>query len=266
MINAFVDAGFLYCINPGDKVKFYDATSKVFSGEQKIVDPLKKQSRTKKKSYGGYYYRCHDINFKAEIITWGKLPKKWDKTWVTKGSNHYLIKFDNATFIRIKSKYSDTLRLILPDIMWNIARGSPKQYLFKQARLLMGSFCSKYNVSVRNLVECEGTSYAIAVRHPELAKLAQKNTIYFDNGCTLDASHGTPEFEGPLNIMQELISLPERVIELENDTSKLKQTILDIKVILNDMKSATNELKSSIVELKDIFSQSKLPDERMDVT
>jgi hypothetical protein len=265
MINALVDVGFLYCINEGDKVKFYEATSKVFTGEQKIVDQLNQLSKSRKKSYGGYY-RCHNINFKAEIISWGKLPKKWDDIWSTKGSSHFLIRIDNVPFIRIKSKYSDTLRLQIPDVMWNIARGSPKQYLFKQARLLMGSFCSKYNVRVRNLVECEGTSYAIAVRHPELAKFAQKKTIHFDNGCTLDASHGNPEFEGPLNIMQELLSLPERVTELEKENTMLKQTILELKVFSNDMKNVMNELKSSIVEFKDMFSKSKLPDEKRDVT
>jgi hypothetical protein len=234
ILRSFVELGFLYCVNPRDRVKIYEATTRRFSGEQKLVDSITFQSRIPKKDYGGYYTRCHGLRYRALIKTWGKDPAFLDDQWETRGSVHYLyhqsfqgLSVEPVAFIRCKSRYSDTLSIIFPDRFFNTQRsGDVGDWLFNQVRKVVGWFCSEYGMVVSELRECSGVSHAISVRHPELVKLAQERTVYFDNGAVLDASHGTPELEGPEDLMRELFRLPGRVDALEKRVDRIEDGLV----------------------------------------
>lgn len=252
ILKAFEKLGFLVCINPGDKVKFYEATKKSFSpdDEKQLSTILREKPR--KKAYGGYETRVHGISFKANIISWKK-GIRWDYTWSTNHTNHYLLRKKDFTFIRHKGKRKDTLVIVIPDLLWNVrCKGSVTDAIRHKARLAMGAFASHYKIRLKDFVECPGTSYAIPVRNIELVKMAQRKTVYFDSGAMLDASHGVPEFEAPLNIMQELLSLPDRVSQLEQNLNKLELTL--------------SKISQQMDRVEKFFSNPKIPDEKRDVT
>ena len=252
MISALEMAGFLVCINPGDKVKFYEATKKPLTPDDTNALSTILQEKPCKTGYGGYQTRVHGISFKANILQWKK-GIRWDYTWSTNNTNHYLLRKDDITFIRHKGKNKDTLVLVIPDILWNVrTKGSVTKEIRHKARIIMGNFASHYGIRLNGFVECPGTSYAIPVRNVELVKMAQKKTVYFENGTILDASHGFPEFEAPLNMMQELLSLPNRVSQLEQNFEKLESTL--------------SRISQQMDRIEKLFSQPKLPDEKRDVT
>jgi hypothetical protein len=182
-----------------------------------------------------------------------------DDQWETRGTVHYLyhqtfqgLSIEPVTFIRHKSNHTDTLSIIFPDRYFNTQReGDVGDWLFNQVRKVLGWFCTEYGTSVSELRECSGVSHAISVRHPELVKLAQERTVYFDNGAVLDASHGTPELEGPEDLMRELFRLPARVDALEKRMDRIE--------------SSVEKLTGSIERLLRIFDAPVRPDERLDV-
>ena len=232
-INAMISLGFLYCVNPRDRVKIYEATTRRFTGEPSLVDSITLQSKKQKIEYGGYYNRCHGLRYRALIKKWGEDPAYLDDQWETRGSVHYMyhqtfqgLSIDPVTFIRCKGRYSDTLSIIFPDRYFNTQReGDVGAWLFNQVRKVAGWFCSEYGSVISELRECSGVSHAIRVRHPELVKLAQERTIHFDNGAVLDASHGTPELEGPEDLMRELFRLPARMDELERRVNRIESSV-----------------------------------------
>ncbi len=259
IISAFEQAGFLVCVNPRDKVKFYEATTKSFSPDEinSITTILREKPR--KTSYGGYETRVHGISFKATIISWKK-NVKWDNVWTTNGTRHFLLNFQEYTFIRHKSTRKDTLVIIIPDLLWNIrTKGSVNDAVRRKARVMLGEFAGRYGIRLKGFIECSGTSYAIPVRSPELVKMAQKKTVYFENGAVLDASHGIPEFEAPLNVMQDLLSLPDRVSQLES-------SLLRMSELVSGFAEKIDGLSNQLDRIEKMFSHPKLPDDRRDVT
>jgi hypothetical protein len=262
--------GFLYCVNPGDKVKFYEATKKKFTGEDYFLVSTILKEKTTKNLYGGYYTRCHGLSYKAIIKSFTS-DIKWDDSWNTKGSRHDILYYPvknlgTVSFIRITSKYSDVLRINLPSTLWNARKGNPSDYLFNIAKQVARWFSFTFSVSLSDLEACKGESLGIALRDPALVKLAQEKTIYFSNGTMIDASHGVAEFEGPNNIMSELFSLIPRVAKLEQEMVILTKAVTTLIPQVEKLSPEIQKLSKQVEELLKLFSQPKLPDSFKDVT
>lgn len=239
VLGTLVDCGFLVMVNPGDRVRFYAATKKKYSPDADVALTTNIHEKTKRMDYGGYYSRCHGISFKARVKTWGK-SITWDKEWQTRGSCHYLYRYPFARlgsvcFTRIVGRDCDTLRVDLPPIRWNVGRGDPDKYLYGVARKVTGWFCDRYAVSVSGLVKCDGDKHGLVVRDSSLVKVAQEKTIVWSNGVELDASHGVPEFEGPWDVMSELLALPKRVEALERAVAGLSSSIPLLQKSIDDL-------------------------------
>jgi archaellum component FlaC len=116
------------------------------------------------------------------------------------------------------------------------------------------------------LEACKGESLGIALRDPALVKIAQEKTVYFSNGTMIDASKGVAEFEGPNNIMSELFSLPARVTKLENEMVILTDVVTNLTFQIEKISPEIQKLSKQVEELLRLFSQPKLPDEKIDVT
>jgi hypothetical protein len=56
VVNALIGQGFLRCINPLDKVKFYEPTKKVFKGDVHIVWSTIQRKKTLKMDEGGFFH------------------------------------------------------------------------------------------------------------------------------------------------------------------------------------------------------------------
>jgi hypothetical protein len=256
ILKALEVSGFLVCVNARDKVKFYESTSKKLTPRSVQILSTILREKPSKLSYGGYETRVHSISFRAEVLSWKKRVH-WNYTWSTNDTKHYLLKKGDNTFIRHKSKHRDTLRLVIPDMLWNVSqKGSVTHALKHKARLLMGNFATQYGVRLKEFRECPGTSYALPVRNPELVDIAQDRTVYFDKKAMLDASHGIPEFEAPLNMMVELLSLPERVSQLETDVAVIKQIIpkltKQVDTVIKNQDTISLELKTISNQLSDM--------------
>lgn len=239
ILGALVDSGFLVMVNPGDRVRFYAPTKKKYSPDVDVVISTYLKEKTAKMGYSGYFTRCHGLSYTAVVKTWGK-SITWDKEWKSRGASHYLYRYPFARlgsvgFTRIRGKYSDTLRVDLPPVRWSVARGDPEQYLYGVARKVTGWFCDRYDVVVSGLVKCDGDKHGLVVRDAGLVKVAQEKTFSWSNGVELDASHGVPEFEGPWDVMSELLRLPKRVEMLERAVAVLSQSIPLLQKSVDDL-------------------------------
>lgn len=266
IINALVDMGFLVCSNPRDRVRFYEATKKSLSPDDAVILSTYLREKSVKKVYPGYNMRCHGLSFRADVVTWGK-ELKWDKEWQTRGSHHYFYMYPFAGlgsvgFHRICSRSSDVLRVNLPNIRWNIERGSSvEQYIGNVAKKVLSWFCDQYHVSILNIRKCEGDSAGLPVRDRELVRLAQKRSVVFDDGFMLDASppDNVPEFEGPIGKMAELLKSPSRLDIMEERVMRLEQSV--DRVI-----AKIDAVSTKFDSLMKMFDAPRLPDERRDVT
>ena len=270
ILKALVDAGFLTCANPGDRIRFYAPTKKKFSPDDSVILSTILREKIKKNDYGGYYSRCHGVSFKAEILSFKK-EVKWDKSWLTRGCQHFVYRYPfkrlgDVCFTRIVGKTCDTLRVDIPPVRWNVVRGDPEQFLLNMARKLMGWFCDAFEVSVSGLVKCDGEKHGLVVRQHDLVRVAQEKTIKWSNGVELDASHGVPEFEGPWDVMSELLRLPKRVESLECRVRHLEVVLERVIVSMERVEKNIVRVEQSINQMVDGLNVPGKKDTFNDVT
>lgn len=259
ILKALVELGFIYCINQSERVHIYEATKKPFPSDDVVILSTISRRMRGKAAYKGYSMRCHGLFFKADVVSWGR-ELKWDKEWETKGSHHSFFVYPvrnlgSVSFHRVTSRYSDVLRVNLPNIHWSVEREYPvEKYIGNIARKVYSWFCREYSVSILNIQKCEGDSAGLPVHDLEMVSLAQKRSVKFDDGFMLDASppENRPEFEGPVGKMAELISCPSRIDVLEKRVEGLVASI--------------ERLAVTVDKLVGLFDAPRLPDEKRDVT
>ena len=256
IISALETAGFLICINPGDKVKFYEATKKPLTPDDENGLSTILQKKVRKTDDRASFINCHAISYQANINSIGEV--KWDKAWKSKGVSFYFYQypFENIgsiSFVRMTGKTSDILKINLPRFTWDVRKGSPEPYLNEIASLALDWFHRRFNLSFSDFIRCKGGHYEIPVTDPDIVKLAQATTVRLGD-FTLDSSMGFPEFGSTrgYNKLQELLSLPDRVSQLEQNLEKLESTL--------------SRISQQMDRIEKLFSQPKLKDEFRDVT
>jgi hypothetical protein len=271
MIKALESSGFLLCVNAGDKVKFYRATKKPLTPDDKSQLSTILQKKTKKTDdRGSSSLSCHAISFQAKIISMDSI--KWDKTWKSKGVSFYLYQypFENIgsiSFVRIKGKSSDILKINLPRFTWDVRKGSPEPYLKEIALLAVDWFHKRFNLSFSDFKRCSGGHFEIPVTDPDLVKIAQYSTVKLGD-YTLDSSMGFAEFGSTKGYdkMEELFSLIPRVAKLEQEMVILTKAITTLIPQVEKLSPEIQKLSKQVEELLKMFSQPKIPDSFKDVT
>ena len=183
---------------------------------------------------------------------------KWDKQWKSKDVSFYLYQypFENIgsiSFVRIKGKSSDILKINLPRFTWDVRKGSPEPYLKEIALLAIDWFHKRFNLSFSDFKRCSGGHFEIPVTDPDLVKIAQYSTVKLGD-YTLDSSMGFAEFGSTkgYNKMEALFSLIPRVDKLEQDMMKLSDTLSKVSLQMD--------------RIEKLFNSPKIPDSFKDVT
>jgi hypothetical protein len=256
MIKALESSGFIHCINAGDKVKFYEATKKPLtpSDENQLSTIL--QKKVCKTDDNPSSIDCHAISYQANIKSMDEV--KWDKTWKSKGVSFYFYQYPFAnigsiSFVRTTGKTSDILKINLPRFTWDARKGSPEPYLKEIAAMALDWFHKRFNLSFSDFTRCKGGHYEIPVTDPDIVKLAQLTTVRLGD-FTLDSSIGFPQFGSTKGYykLQELLSLPNRVSQLEDNLNKLESTL--------------SKVSQQMDRIEHLFSHPKPKDEFRDVT
>jgi len=229
MTNMLVDMGFLVCVNPQDRVRFYEATKKKFSGEDAVIlSTIKQEGRISTKRRG-CFIRCHAISYLCDVERMGVVP--WDKTWETDGVTHCLYRYPfekvgEVGFQWIRGRSSNQLRINLPSMLWSHRDGSPDAFLHGVADRCGVWFMKRFCCDLRGLRQCGRGHFEMPVRDPGLVGLAQRVSVK-RGGLVLDSSLGFPEMgsvEG-FDVLGELLGLPKRVDDIEKRVERVVESV-----------------------------------------
>jgi len=263
--NALVDAGFIICTNPRDRVKFYEATRKpLLEEDAKLLSTFQREKK-RKNEHRVCFIRCHAIRFQAVIKACRKRVP-WDRSWRTRGVDHffYQFPFENigvVGFHRLRSRSSDVLLISLPSFRWDRRRGSPEPVMREIASSCGSWFMRRFNADLRDLKRCKGGHFAIPVRDPDLVKIAQRSTVRLGD-YMMDSSppSNTPEFESEgFGALERLLSLPDKVSQIERRMDRIEDSV--IRLVDN-----VEKINNAVIRLTDVFNVPSKPDELRDVT
>ena len=247
---ALVYAGYIVCIDPNSREKFYEATKKKFNLKD-IIAFTNISSVDSQRSRG----RCNILriskaSFKTAIKGFNGKKIKWDKSYkLNNGINVYQYEypFENigsVKFRRMQGPHSDNLLIILPQILWEREAGDPEDYLFEVADKAGYWFMNRFKVNLQGLEPVEKPDIGTAVREPELIHAAQ-NASFNINGIMLDAS-------GPDSTADIESKDFDDIINYLDSTKKIK--VLEIKV--NRIESILDNLT---VKIDEIFNTVVIP-------
>lgn len=262
IINALVDAGFLVCVNPRDRVRFYEATKKKLSPRTSVILSTMGREKTKKVEHGGCYIRCHAMSYLSIVKVMGRVP--WDKSWETDGVSFSLYRypFDGVgeiSFQWIRGGESNQLRINLPSLWWDDRDGDPKLFLRSVADQAGTWFMKRFKCDIRGLRQCGKGHFEVPVHDPGLISLAQASS--FRRGdFVLDTSLGYPEFGsvGGYDPLKGLLDLPKRVDVLEERIDRIEASVERLTVSID-------KVTASVERLTKLFDVPVRPDERRDV-
>lgn len=262
IINALVDAGFLVCVNPRDKIRFYEATKKQLSPDDAVILSTIQQEKKKKLEDGGCFIRCHAMSYLTEVVKMGHVP--WDKRWVANGVSHCLYRYPfdgvgEVSFQWMRGGGSNRLRINLPSIWINPSDEDPNGYLRGVADQAGTWFMKRFKCDLRGLVQCGKGHFEVPVRDPSLVSLAQRSS--FKRGdFVLDTSLGFPEFGsvGGFDPLKSVLEAPGRIDGVEERLSRIEESVERLSV-------SVEALTGRIDGLVRLLEAPKRPDEKRDV-
>jgi hypothetical protein len=254
-IQALIRNGFLVCINPGDKVRFYEATKKRFTGKDvSTVSTIQQRVKVSTEERGSFI-RVHAIRFISTVEKMGIVP--WDKKWCCKETEHYFMHYPflnvgKVGFEWIKTKRKSKLIIHMPSIRWNASDGNPELFLRGMADQCGTWFMKRYHCDLRGLRQCGRGHFEMPVHDKALVKMAQSTSVHVGD-FVLDSSLGYPEFGsvGGFDPLNELLGLPKRVDAIEVRIDRLEQSI--------------EKLVLSVDKLTRLFEAPKIKDSFRDV-
>jgi len=246
---ALIQGGYIVCINPNSRQKFYEATKKKF---------LLKDARslTKVSSVGSQrsHRRCNILfisksTYKTTVRSEPKIPVKWDdERFLTNGVKvqQYNYPFENlglVRFMRYKGSNQDNLYIVLPKILWEREAGPPHDYLREMADRCGTWFMHHFKIELSGLEESQRPDIGVAAREPELIHAAQ-NASFNVNGMMLDTS--APDYTADVESKDF-----DDIINYLDSTKKIK--ILEMKV--NHIEETISKLDSKLDYLIGLFEK-----------
>lgn len=270
IINALVDNGFLVCVNPRDRIRFYEATKKKFLDKPiSTVSTIQQKGRISTDDQGSFV-RVHAMRYVSTVEKMGKVP--WDKKWVAKETNHYFLHYPfltvgNVGFEWVVGKKKNVLIIHMPSIRWNVSDGNPELFLRGLADSCGTWFMKRYKCDLRGLAQCGKGHFEMPVHDKRLVSMAQATTIRVGD-FVLDASLGYPEFGsvGGYDLLAELLSLPKRVASLEKRMDRVESVLERIVSSMESMSVQVEKMGKQVDHLMKLFDAPKRPDGKEDVT
>ena len=257
IINRLVTGGYLICINPQSREKFYEATKKPFLlrdiKQLTKLTPVKSQRLRHRRNI----IKIQKSTFKTKIKSKPKLPLDgWeDKPPLKNGVKvqQFFWPFPNVgnvTFRRLISDNVDRLIIILPQFLWERDNGNPEQFLRETAARCGTWLMHRFKMELEGLERCQKPHHAMPLTDPRLIHMAQNGS--YNNGVLMvdsSAPDNTPEIESEnYDIIDGLTTVVPRVNKLEKEVGEIKSMIVDFRA-----------------EFNSVFSQPARPDERRDV-
>jgi hypothetical protein len=266
--------GFIVCINPKSRDRFYKATKKKFHAKVS-GEILKPSSRVSQRLHRGCkILDSHSHSFCINIKIPPKKEVKWDKTWELKnGVSHSVYRYpfkqlngEVVTFQRVVSKDTDKLFVKLPKLLFP-ADVDPDEYVREVVSYAAGWFQKRYAVkldgAIRKNVE---TEYGFFPDDPTLVRIAQGGGACSDDGSLwVDSSppDNLAEIEShDRNLLNGISKAPMDIAQIRVEMEELRGFVREQSEMLRSLMESQRELMGMVREL---FSVPVSVDERRDV-
>jgi len=248
-IKELVKNRYLVCKNPHGSPKIYGPTDKSYNPHKE----------SKKNQRGGRQIcRIHCIAYKCPIIDVSSYSwKRWNnwKSFRNNGTIFFQKKWNTdlgrVTFRIIKGKDGSNLVFWLPEKYLDKHQfGHWKDIEPRYVRIFYDEFQKRYDCTLGELSRYQKPEYAFP-EDPDFLFLADKYNLSSGNAW-VDSSEGSPEWEtNEQELAKAKIEMPERLLRLENNVSRLLDNFERVEVKLD--------------RLNGLFSGPDIPDSRRDV-
>lgn len=234
-----VKAGYLLCIDPNSRVKFYEATKKKF-----VLNDILAFSKALPNNLQRSRHRCNIMRiskarFKTNVIGhFGKIIK-WDKGPIKINNNvvYYDYDYPFANLGSVKFRFFEnnkSLIIILPQVLWEKSAGKPDNYLKDMANKCAYWFMKKFNVDLQGLEIVQKPHIGVAAKEADLIHAAQEAS-YNINGIMLDTSAPdyaadveSENFEDVINYLDAIKKI--RILEMKVNTFENSISLLTDKI------------------------------------
>lgn len=232
VINRLVAGGYLVCINPQSRCKFYEATKKPYKLDDKLklfkTTPIKSQQLRHRRNV----VKIQKSSFKSKVFSPPKEDVNWDKEYNMNGVHvqQYTYPFENigdVKFRRFIGKDEDSLLIILPSVLWERDAGDPEDYLLETAGRCGSWFMKRFKAGLEDLQVCQKSDKCLALTDPKLIHLAQTGSYNY-NGMMINTSAPDCTAEVEFKDWDDLISLsecPKRISILEYKVDRIEKSI-----------------------------------------
>jgi len=231
---ALLNDGYIRCVDPFSKVKFYQATKKMFSPVAATSLHSSSPRKTKILRGGRNVLRISRATFQTEVRGEAKKEIKWD-SGVSRLRNGVVFRdvvypfanIGDVRFRRITGSHSDVLQIILPEVLWEKDAGEPFGYLKEMADRAGTWFMKRFCIDLGGLECVVKPDIGAPIREPELVRSAQRASFNVD-GVMVDTSAPDciAEFESKdYDVTVAYIELPKRVLALEERLSRFEELL-----------------------------------------
>lgn len=256
IIRRLEKGGYILCINPKERPRFYTATNKQFIREKFTPLTPTKQTRL---SHRLVYVEIQKSSFICQVLS-SPSKAKWDKNYIWRPGvevfqfSHPFKDFGLVVFRRFKSKNKDKLLVILPRLLVHkddVVKA--ESILLSYARLSAGWIKRVFDMPISPPVPCQKPHYATPCREPEIVHVLQKKSFKIGE-MMADTSPPDmiPEIESTDG--RDVVNYLDSINKIKWIEEKLLNNEVLLRELLDKMDMVTNNQSSIINVLNKSFS------------
>ena len=258
VIKQLEQGGYIQCINPDGKPKFYAATKKPFKATSKLTKQTPdKLTRLRHRRNIVEVQKC---SFKFKLLSEPQI-QKWDRVWSIRGVKffqyaHPFENFGNIIFRRAKGSSEDNLIIILPRILIEKPHLKHVERILTDFAVKAGNWFQKRFKCRLGLPEmAQKPHFAVPIKEPSLIPVLQKSSFKVRENIFADSSPPDliPEFESTdfRDVVNYLEGI-EKVKFLEDKLSIVEKRVDDVEKIIE---RSVDELSKAVMRTNEAVAR-----------
>lgn len=261
--------GFIICIAPKAKPKFYEKTEKNLNGSKLTTLSPNKLTRLSGRLNTILVQKS---SFIFNITDVADVDRKWDREYIWRKGvtvyqyTHPFENFGSVVFRRFKSKNIDELMVILPRILIDKSNLDNAERFLTDYAVKAGVWYQKrFKMRLGLPMMSQSPHFAVPAKEPEVISVLQKATLRVGD-IMADSSPPslTPEIES--RDTRDVVNYLEGVDKIKHIEDELHAT----QNLLSEVKKTIELISKNQSEMGNIISQisgkPSLPDEKKEVT
>jgi hypothetical protein len=268
VLNELESTGFIICINPKSKPKFYEKTEKTLNGSKLTSLTPDKLTRLSGRLELVEVQKC---SFIFNIVDVADVDRKWDREYVWRKGvtvyqyTHPFENFGSIVFRRFKSENIDELMVILPRILVDKSNLDSVERFLTDFAVKAGVWYQKrFKMRLGLPMMSQSPHFAVPAKEPEIISVLQKASLKVGD-IIADSSPPSliPEIES--RDKRDVVNYLEGVDKIKHLEDELRAT----QNLLSEIKKTVELVSKTQSEMAGILSQMvskpSRPDEKKEV-